>query len=91
MLKSFAELKRVRIFTKTKTNIMADFKKVSMTSKEAMTFISMLEDRISVNKKAIKDAPVLMNMREEIDENKRFQFMVERLDKTFWDMNGELK
>ena len=70
---------------------MTDFKKVSMTSKEAMTFISMLEDRISVNKKAIEDAPVLMNMREEIEENKRFQFMVERLDKTFWDMNGELK
>jgi len=70
---------------------MTDFKKVSMTSKEAMTFISMLEDKISVNKKAIENAPTLMNMREELEENKRFQFMVERLDKTFWDMNGELK
>jgi uncharacterized pyridoxamine 5'-phosphate oxidase family protein len=70
---------------------MTDFKKVSMTSKEAMTFISMLENKISVNKKAIEDAPALMNMREELEENKRFQFMVERLDTTFWDMNGELK
>ena len=81
----------VYLYKNKNKEIMTDFKKVSMTSKEAMTFISMLEDRISVNKKAIKDAPVLMNMREEIDENKRFQFMVERLDKTFWDMNGELK
>lgn len=70
---------------------MTDFKKVSMTSKEAITFICMLENRISANKKAIEDAPVLMNMREELEENKRFQLMVERLDTTFWDMNGELK
>lgn len=70
---------------------MTDFKKVSMTSTEALLFISMLENKIQANTKAIQEAPMLANMEEEENENTKFKWIIERLDKTFWHSNGELK
>ena len=70
---------------------MTDFKKVSLTSKEALLFISMLEDKIQANTKAMQEAPMLANMQEEENENTRFKWIIEKLDKTFWHSNGDLK
>lgn len=70
---------------------MADFKKVSMTSSEAMDIISMLEDRIKSNNDEINEAHYLSNMKDQERENEKLKWMIERLDKTFWHINGELK
>ena len=65
-------------------------KNVKMTSKQAITLISMLEARIDENNKDIANAPLLMYMTEEKEENDLFQSIIDNLDQTFWTKNGEL-
>ena len=69
---------------------MTTHKKVPMTSKEALTLISMLSQRIEANKEDIANAPVIMNMKEELEENSQLEWIIEKLDRKFWDKNGEL-
>ena len=70
---------------------MANLKKVSMTSSEAMDIISMFENRIESNNEEINEAHYLSNMKDQERENEKLRWMIERLDKTFWHRNGELK
>lgn len=69
----------------------ANNKNVKMTAKQAITLISMLESRINQNNDDILNAPLLMHMTEEKEENVLFQSIIDNLDRTFWTKNGELK
>ena len=69
----------------------AKTKNVKMTSKQAMELILMLEGRIKKNNQNMLNAPLLMHMKEEKEENALFQSIIDNLDKTFWTKEGELK
>jgi Ca2+-binding EF-hand superfamily protein len=69
---------------------MKDFKKVLMTSSEALEIISMFEDRIKSNNEEINEAHFLSNMKDQERENEKLKWMIDRLDKVFWDKKGNL-
>ncbi len=65
-------------------------KSVKMTSSEAVELISMLNNKVYSLKEDINNAHTLWNMDEEHEEVNKYETLINKLDATFWDKNGEL-
>jgi Ca2+-binding EF-hand superfamily protein len=50
----------------------------------------MFENRIKSNNEEINEAHFLSNMKDQERENEKLNWMIERLDKVFWDKKGNL-